>query len=314
MEQILHLIEQYGLGIAFINVLIEQLGAPVPAFPTLIIAGSLSQSGHYSAFQLLVVAVSATLMADLVWYHAGKKYGPRVMSLLCRISLNLDSCVRQTENVYTKYGSVSLMFAKFIPGFASVVTALAGTTGTKLSRFIFFDAIGAILWAGSAIMLGTLFSATIDNLLNVLAALGKWGSLLVGTLIVAYIAGKWVQRYLLIRSLRMARVTVEEVLEMIKTGNAPTIIDVRAKSADDIQRIPGSIILSLNDVDNFHPEFEPDGDVIVYCACPNEVSAAKVAQLLMRKGYKKVRPLKGGIDAWLANVSEEQMPTQSIAA
>ena len=300
MEHLFQLIEEYGVGIAFLNVLLEQLGAPIPAFPTLVIAGSLAKGDNYSPFALLFVAVSAALIADLAWYMAGKLYGRKVMALLCRISLTPDSCIRQTESVYLRYGAPSLMVAKFIPGFASIATALAGSTRTRLLKFFIFDTIGATLWAGLAIYLGQLFSSTIEDLLSVLTALGKWGLILIAGAITAYIAGKWCQRYLLLRSLRMARVSVDEVMQMIKDGIAPTIIDVRPEVTDEGERIPGSIILSLKDVDAFHPDFPPEGEVIVYCACPNEVSAAKVAQLLMRKGYTRVRPLKGGIAAWLA--------------
>lgn len=302
MEHLIQLIEQYGLAIAFLNVLFEQLGAPVPAFPTLIVAGSMAGQ-NYSILDLLLVAVGAALIADICWYYAGKMYGRRVMSLLCKVSLTPDACIRQTENVYLKWGAPSLMIAKFIPGFASISTALAGSLGTKLSKFIFFDLIGATLWAGSAIYLGTLFSSTIDDLLNVLAALGKWGLALIGVALAAYITSKWFQRYLLLRSLRMARISVEQLMEMISEGSAPTIIDVRAQSAE-YGRIPGSIILSLKDVAGFNPEIAENEDVIVYCACPNEVSAARVAKALMMKGYRKVHPLKGGIEAWIAAGNE----------
>ena len=137
----------------------------------------------------------ASIIADSIRFFSGRRYGKKVLSLLCRVSLSADSCVRQTSSIYTKWGAPSLLVAKFIPGFASVASAMAGTLGTKKISFIFFDSIGVALWAGLAIYLGSLFSTTVDDLLNVLLALGKWGSLLIIAALSAYIASKWWQRH-----------------------------------------------------------------------------------------------------------------------
>src|SRR4051812_6522046 len=164
METLYHLIEQYGLLIVFVNVLVEQLGAPVPAYPTLIITGAMAQGGQYPVGLLLLVAVVAALIADYAWYQAGKRYGRRVMSQLCRISLSPDSCVRQTESIYLRWGARSLLVAKFIPGFASIASALSGTMGTRRSSFLLYDTVGSALWAGLGIFLGSLFSTAVDDL------------------------------------------------------------------------------------------------------------------------------------------------------
>ena len=161
MSFLLNLIEQYGLLFVFGNVLLEQMGAPIPAYPTLVITGALLERGDYSATMLLLVAVIAALIADFAWYMAGRRYGGRVMARLCKISLSPDSCVRQTEAMYLRYGPASLLVAKFIPGFASVASALAGAIGTRPAKFIIYDALGAALWSGSAIFLGSLFLSLI---------------------------------------------------------------------------------------------------------------------------------------------------------
>jgi membrane protein DedA with SNARE-associated domain/rhodanese-related sulfurtransferase len=300
MNHLSHLIEQYGLWAAFVNVFVEQIGAPVPAWPTLIVAGALSGKENYSAFTLLLCAVIAALLADLCWYYAGKYYGRRVMAMLCRVSLTPDACISKTQSVYMRWGAPSLMVAKFIPGFASIASGLAGSAGTKLSTYILFDTIGAILWAGLAIFLGSLFHSTIDSLLHVIAQLGKLGALLVVGALVLYMVIKWSQRFLLIRSLRMSRISVDELSVLIEQGISPVIIDVRSKNESSINRIPGALPLSFFDIAAYNPIVPENGEVIVYCSCPNEISAAKVAKALLQKGYKKVRPLYGGIDAWIA--------------
>lgn len=301
MSFLLDLIEQYGLLFVFANVLVEQLGAPVPAYPTLVITGALLGRGEYSAPMLLLTGVVAALIADYAWYLAGRRYGGRVMAKLCRISLSPDSCVRQTEGVYMRYGPASLLVAKFVPGFASVASALAGAIGTRSGKFLFFDALGAALWSGSAIFLGSLFSSAVSDLLDILASLGQWGLALVALAFAVYLAKKWWQRYSFLKDLRMARITVKELDELLKGGNPPTIIDVRTGLAQQNGRIPGAMVMSADDdLSALVINPETDSEVIIYCACPNEVSAARLAKRLMQRGYTRVRPLTGGIDAWIA--------------
>lgn len=300
MNYLYHLIEQYGLLIVFLNVLTEQLGAPLPAYPTLVITGALAFRGQYSMPLLLVVAVVAALIADYLWFLAGRRFGRRIMSLLCRISLSPDSCVRQTESIYSRWGARSLLVAKFIPGFASIASALAGTVGTSRTRFIIYDGIGAALWAGLAIFLGSLFSTAIDDVLNVLTELGQYGMMLVAVGFALFIAGKWWQRRRFRKTLAMARISVGELDALLKNGERPTIVDVRSPASQQAGRIPGAMTISNQDIQTFAFDAPIEDEVIVYCACPNEASAALVARQLMRRGYKRVRPLTGGIDAWVA--------------
>jgi len=299
MQFLIHLIEQFGLLLVFFNVLLEQLGLPLPAYPTLIVTGALVSRGDYSFSLLLITATVAALIADFSWYLIGRRYGRRVMSTLCRISLSPDTCVNQTESIYSRWGPRSLLLAKFIPGFASVASALAGTVGTSRKTFLFFDAIGAALWVGLALFLGSLFSDAIDDLLDVLAELGKWGGLLIAAAFAAFIANKWWQRYRFFKELRMARVTVHELEQMLRDGQTPVVLDVRSALSQQDGRIPGAQLITLDDVDAFALHQPLDGEVIVYCACPNEASAARVAKLLKQRGYTRVRPLLGGMDAWV---------------
>lgn len=300
MSFLFHLIEQYGLLIVFANVFVEQLGAPIPAYPTLVITGAMLGRGELSAPLLLAVAIVSALLADTLWYEAGKRYGGRVMSTLCRISISPDTCVRQTASVYARWGAWSLLVAKFIPGFASLASALAGMVGTPRRTFVLFDGLGAALWAGSAIALGSIFSSGIDELLIALTELGKWGLLLVAALFAVFIGKKLWQRHTLLRSLHMARVTVAELKALHDQGLTPTVLDVRTPLLQQQGRIPGAIAVPIEGMKGFVLEGRPDDEVIVYCACPNEISAAQLASQLRRQGFQRVRPLTGGIEAWIA--------------
>lgn len=298
MHTVLELIQQFGLLIVFANVFLEQLGLPLPAYPTLMLAGVMIGNGQYTLGAFLGVAVISALMADSVWYFAGRRYGKRIMGKLCKISLSPDTCVRQTESLYLKFGPPALLICKFIPGFASISSALAGSSGTRYWLFMLMDGLGAALWAGSALWLGFLFSSTIDELLSTLISMGKWGTLLVLALLVAFIASKWWDRQRFIKSLRMARISVQDLNEMIASGAAPVILDTRAAHLVDDGWIPGAQFVTLEDIDSLVLDIDEDAPVVLYCSCPNEVTAARVAKKLINRGYRNIRPLSGGIDAW----------------
>jgi len=300
MDHLIGLIQQYGLGFVFLNVLAEQAGAPVPAFPTLIIAGAYLTGGEHALVTLLMVGAVAAVIADTFWYVAGRRYGTRVLRTLCRVTLSPDSCVRQTESIFERYGPASMLFAKFVPGFASVSTALAGAMGLRYWKFVLFDLVGALLWVGVAVALGYLFRDAVAEILETLQSLGKWGLLLVVAALAAWIAAKWWKRFLFIKQLRMDRVTVDELKAMLDARKVGMILDVRSALTQAASgRIPGARPVDMTRIAEGLEGVSIDGEVVVYCACPNEASAVKVAEKLRDLGFKRVRPLHGGIDAWI---------------
>lgn len=300
MQHLIDLLEQFGLVIVFINVFLEQIGLPIPAYSTFLVTGALIEGGHFSFTGLLLTAVIGALIADLFWFYAGRRYGTRVMSKLCRISLSPDSCVKQTESLFLKLGPASLLFCKFVPGFASISSALAGSLRTKPLTFLLFDSMGAALWAGSGLILGSIFSSAIDQLMGVLIELGKWGSLLLAMALAVFIGKKWWERYRFLKALRMARISVEDLYALIEQGANPVIIDTRAPHLLEQGWIPGARFIEQDKIDELIEQIPPENPIVLYCSCPNEVTAAKVAKSFMRNGYMNVRPLAGGIDAWNA--------------
>jgi len=307
MQSVLQLIQEYGLIVVFLNVLVEQAGAPIPAYPVLVLTGALSESAGYSTLALLAIAVGAALLADYAWYLAGRRFGGKMLSTLCRVSLSPDACVKQTESIYLRWGPPSLMVAKFIPGFASIASVLAGALGTRTRSFLGFDLIGAALWAGSAIFLGSLFSTAVDELLSVLVSLGRWGVALLAVMLVVFLANKWWQRQRFAKAAATDRITVDELHALLQSGAHPPILDARSERLQARGRIPGAIPVTTQG--GALTELLA-GEVIVYCDCPNEASAAAVSRRLRRKGYGRVRPLVGGLEAWReAGYSIEDGPT-----
>ena len=300
MSHLIELLQQYGLGLVFLNVLALQAGLPLPAYPTLIAAGALAAAGGTPVYQLVGVGVAGALIADSGWYIAGRKFGMRILGTLCRVSLSQDTCVRQTESIFQRFGPSSMLFAKFVPGFASVATAMAGAIRLNYLKFVAFDAVGAALWVGVGVGLGYLFRDAIGELMAKLSSLGKYGVMLVVAGFALYILFKWYRRYVFTRQLRMDRVTVDELRNLIDENKVQALVDVRsALTQAATGRIPGARAIDMKKIDEGLKGVPVDGEVILYCACPNEATAVKVAQRLRKAGFRRIRPLLGGIDAWI---------------
>jgi membrane protein DedA with SNARE-associated domain/rhodanese-related sulfurtransferase len=288
-----------GPPILFLLVLLQQAGVPYPITPVLIVAGAASVHGHLPAAAVIGLAVAAALIADLGWYTAGFRLGGRALKALCALSLSPDSCVSDTERWFGRFGTRVLVVAKFIPGLGLVSTAMAGVARASLEGFLLYDVIGNTLWATTAVCVGVFFHGAVGNILGALAKLGYWGVALVVAALAAFVAVKLWQRHALIRELRLSRISVSELKELVDRGRAPVIIDAVAPASRRREgMIPGAIAVEALRLDAGPAAALLEAEVIVYCACPNEASAARIAQHLVRMGCIRVRPLAGGIYAW----------------
>ena len=296
------LIAQYGLTLVFVNVLLERAGLPLPATPTLLVCGALAATGRLSPWSIFALALLACVIGDTLWYAAGRYYGRRVMSFLCRVSLSPDSCVRTTENRFERWGRLTLILAKFVPGLSTVARPLAGAMKLPLGSFELLNGLGSVLWAGAAIGTGMLFQTQIGLLLLRLRNFGTTLGELTLVAVLIYIAYKWWERRRYNSVLRLPRIEVDELRRLIATNAPPFIVDVRSALGREHDRrcIPGALEMSLDEVGARHAEFPMDREVVFYCACPNEASAAFAARKLMDRGYISVRALRGGLDAWAA--------------
>ncbi|HEX3904043.1 MAG TPA: DedA family protein/thiosulfate sulfurtransferase GlpE [Polyangia bacterium] len=294
-------IADQGLLLVFANVLLQQLGVPIPAEPTLVVAGSLAARGLLPLPGLVGVTWLAVMIADSTWYWMGRRYGNQVLRVVCRLALSPDSCVRNTEQTFTRWGLKSVAVAKFIPGFSMVAPPLAGAMRVSWGSFLLFDLLAAVLWSSVGIGAGLIFYRQVDRVLAALAGLGGWAPVVGVILLAVFVGGKWVQRRRFYRSLRMARISVDELKRLIDLGAKPVVFDVRSVTARarDSQRIPGAIAFDPSQVDAAVAELPDEREVILYCNCPSEASAARIARLLMDRGVRSVRPLAGGLQAWL---------------
>jgi membrane protein DedA with SNARE-associated domain/rhodanese-related sulfurtransferase len=306
------LVSQYGLAIVFANVLVEQIGVPVPAIPTLMVAAALAVNGKLSLIAVFAVALDACALADITWYVAGRRYGNRVMRFLCGISLTPDSCVSESQARFESWGRNVLLVAKFLPGVALLAPPLAGATRIGWLPFLIFNTAGGALWIAAGMGGGILLGSQIEQLLAYLADYGALALILIVAFLAGYVGFKWWERHRFYAKLRMARISVDELYRLMDAGIAPLIVDVRSPTARVIEprHIPGALHLPLQGFETHIAELPRDREIILYCSCPNEASAAQVAKLLMNHGFVRVRPLLGGLEAWIA----AGLPVESLAA
>jgi membrane protein DedA with SNARE-associated domain len=267
MHRTLEFLLHHGYMVVLGWVFAEQIGLPLPSMPLLLAAGALSGTGQLSFFGSLFYAMLASVTADTIWYQLGLRKGIRVLQLICKISIEPDSCVRRTEGVFSKQGARSLLFAKFLPGLGTVAPPLAGIFHMRARRFLLFDALGALLWAGSFLGIGYIFSGQIELVAEHLAALGSRLLVLLIGVFAAYIAYKYIARQRFLRELRIARITVDELKLKIDAGEDLVIVDLR-HSMDfeaDPETIPGAFRMDAKELEEKNDAIPRDREVILYC-------------------------------------------------
>ncbi len=301
MESILDGLGAHGISFVGINVFLQQLGLPIPAVPTMVVAGALAAMRRINGPGVYAAAVLASVLADLLWFLAGRRYGYPVLKTLCRVSLSPDTCVRQTEGIFERYGFYSLVVSKFVPGFSTVAPPIAGALGMPVGKYLLAAFASAMLWAGAAMGFGWLFAQEVELALAWMTRNAGIAAAGIGGAFALYIAYKAWQRWRLARYVHSARITVDELHERLGSEPKPFVVDIGSKLMQQARpRIPGAILMSLDDIAREASSFPADRDIVLYCQCPNEASAKRAAQILLSKGYRQVRALVGGLDAWIA--------------
>jgi len=298
LSQITEAIQRDAVWVVFANVLLQQLGLPVPAVPTLLVAGSLAASSG-QAGTMLVAAVLASVLADWIWYLAGRAFGYRVLSGLCRLSLNPDSCVSQTEARFVRWGVWSLVVAKFVPGFSTVAPPIAGSLRMPLAGFLLAAGAGAALWAGGAILAGWWLR---DELQTALAAMSRHGTTLI--VLVALALGGWLgwklwQRYRFEKLAAIPHITPSELLAALASEEPPLLLDLRgAQMIAKSGPIAGATVADLETLASVVGDWPKHRPIVTLCACPRDATAVRAARMLSELGYASTRPLRGGYEAW----------------
>jgi len=259
-------VEKHGYALLFLWVFAEQSAIPLPSVPLLLVAGALIRAGRLNALLATLCCVIASLIADTIWFHLGRRRGRRVLHLLCRVSIEPDSCVRQTENAFLKYGMNSLLGAKFIPGLNAVAAPLAGNSEESYWRFVLYDGAGASIWSATYLALGYLFSEQLEMALAYASRMGSSLLVLVAGVFALWIGWKVIQRRRFIRMLEGARITPEELRDRLNAGEELFIVDLRSRLAENGNLIPGAIRISLEDLAARSREIPRDREIILFCS------------------------------------------------
>jgi membrane protein DedA with SNARE-associated domain/rhodanese-related sulfurtransferase len=305
MKQLVEFLARHGYWLLFVSVLCRQACLPVPANLLLLAAGALAGLGKLNLAVIMIFTVSAFLLADTTWYLAGRKWGGRTLEFVCGASRDPVACVDRISGNFGRHGVRLLLVSKFIIGVDAVAAPMSGISRTGISRFLAFDAMGAILWSSVYMSLGYAFSDQLDHVaeysarvgqLLVLAAIFGLGVLMVLRLV------RW---YRFLRKFRLARVTPEELKEKLSAGERILVLDLQGgvHRVPEPAAIPGAVRIDPRLLRQYMTQYrkkdlETDREVILYCACPGETTSARVALALRQRGFDDVRPLAGGFQAW----------------
>jgi membrane protein DedA with SNARE-associated domain/rhodanese-related sulfurtransferase len=305
VNAIVHLLVKHGYSVLFVSVFARQMWLPVPAILFLIAAGALADSGRMTLAFALGLAVVACLLADMVWYEAGRRWGDQILHFIYGLALDPDAACRRSKEAFVRHGARTLMLAKFVVGLDAAMPPLAGVSGTSRLRFIAFDAIGAALWSGVYGGLGYLLGKDLDHAATYGARLGLFWVILVSAALAMYLSRKLVRRHRFVRESRLARITPEELKKKMDAGEQVIIVDLHGcrDGPRGHRGIPGAVCLDphrLRQRDNLknRTQLPRDRELVLYCTTLHEFTSARAALELRRRGFERVRPLAGGLQAW----------------
>jgi membrane protein DedA with SNARE-associated domain/rhodanese-related sulfurtransferase len=300
MELPTHILLLYGYLLLFAWVLVEQFGIPLPATPVLLAAGALTAEHQLSFPLAYAAALGACLIADTAWFHIGRRYGHHVLRLLCKLSMEPTICVRRTTDSFGRRRRVTLMIAKFVPGLATLAPPVAGQNGMGYGSFLLFDGIGATLWIGALLTAGRFFGDLLKRDSGLLDWAGRFSGALLVLGILGFFVARLIRQRMELKELRAARLEPEELKRQLEAGLEAFIVDLRhpLELLADPFTLPGALHFSPDALASRHLEIPRDRDVVLFCTCPSEATAAKTAMTLHKLGIDRVRPLRGGYDEW----------------
>jgi membrane protein DedA with SNARE-associated domain/rhodanese-related sulfurtransferase len=290
----------YAYPIVFLWVMSEQMGVPIPAVPLLLTAGTLTATHKLSLPLVLLSTLCGSLVSDTLWYFMGRRYGGAVVKLVCKLALETATCVRRTEDYFTKHGPSSLLVAKFLPGLGSVAAPIAGQTGMPFRVFVAYDAAGVMIWALAATLTGRFFGDVLKRNPGALAWVGHSAGGLFLLLVLGFLAWRVWKQQAFLKEIRMARLEPTELKRMLDSGKNVFIVDLRhpLDYLPDPRTLPGAVRLTPDKLVANSDAIPRDQDIVLFCTCPSEATAAKMALTMRKLGIHRVRPLRGGYDGW----------------
>jgi membrane protein DedA with SNARE-associated domain/rhodanese-related sulfurtransferase len=302
MNDLIALLSAQGAAVVFLATLATRLGAPVPAAPFLVVAGGLAVAGQLSFIAVMLAAVLGNILGDGAWFLAGRRWGYQVMRFLCRVSLSADTCVRRSESILGRWGGLSLIAAKFVPGVSLVAPPMAGALGMSNARFMAYETLAALIWALGFLALGGLFHAAIQDVLAVMSSVGLTATVVGALLLAVFVAWRYRERRIARQIEDIEHVEVAALREALAIGARLMVVDLRSaetRKIDD-RAVQGAVGITYGELTDRLAELRSVRDLVVFCDCPNDETAIAAARLLAQAGLPRVRVLAGGIAAWAA--------------
>jgi len=305
MSSMMFLLLRHTYSVLFGWVLIEQAGLPIPSIPLMLAAGTMSAAHKLHVAYALPIVMLACLLSDSMWYFLGKRYGSKVLDLLCRFSLEAATCVSRTQGTVTKRGAFTLLFAKFVPGLSTMAAPIVGQAKIPYPTFVLYDMAGTLIWASAWLFAGRFFGDVAKRSTDFFAALGHFAGLLVVLMVIAVLVYRVVKRRQFVSELRGLRLEPTQLFAMIDDAkregkDPPFIVDLRhpLDLLPDPRVLPGALRIGPDQLKERSTMIPRDRDIVLYCTCPSEETSAKVAMELRRMGVRRVRPLRGGLQGW----------------
>lgn len=295
-----HFLLVYGYLLLFGWVLIEQFGIPLPATPVLLAAGALSAERELNIGLAFAAALAACMVCDFTWFCVGRRYGHFVLRTLCTLSLEPTTCVRKTQAAFGRQRGGMLLFAKFVPGLATLAAPIAGQNGMGIGTFLLFDSLGAGFWIGTLLIVGRVFGVALNHDPRLLQLAGQFSGALLVLGIVGFFMARILRRRAILTQLAASRLDPQDLKEQLDSGEEVYIVDLRhpLELVAEPFTLPGALHFAPDAIALRHSEIPRDRDVVLFCTCPSEATAAKTALTLHKLGIERVRPLRGGYDEW----------------
>jgi membrane protein DedA with SNARE-associated domain/rhodanese-related sulfurtransferase len=316
MSSVLGLLVRHAYLLLFGWVFIEQAGIPVPSVPVMLAAGTMSAAHKLSLWYAIPLAVLASVIADSGWYYLGRRHGTKVLNLLCRFSFEAATCVEKTQGTVGRRGAITLLFAKWVPGLSTMAPPIAGQAKVPYWRFLVYDAVGSLIWAGAWLLSGRFFGDVAKRSNEFFGLLGHFAAGLVALMVIAVIIFRIVKKRQFLVSLRGLRLEPGQLMAMIEDAKRedkplPFIVDLRhpLDILPDPRALPGAVHIGPQDLKARNSVIPRDRDIVLYCTCPSEETSAKVALELRSMGILRVRPLRGGLQGW----KDAGYPLEAIA-
>ncbi len=268
MNESIQFLRENGTAVVFVAVLAEQMGLPIPCTPWLLAAGALSRSGPPSLTAVIALAALAAAVGHLAWYLAGRRWGYGVLRVLCRISLEPDSCVQRTQGTFERFGGRALVVAPFIPGLTTVAPPLAALSRMSLVKYLSLDVLGDLLWAGTFVGLGYGFGDQVNWALRLALTYGFSVLGVAAACLALWLLFKVLQRERVRRKLRVARIGPDELHLVLSRPSPPLVLDLRHRREllEDPYTLPGALHLSPAELPARHSEIPRDRDLVLYCS------------------------------------------------